>query len=180
MLPPAYDQRYPHGRAGEYSGKPLPNLVESYRLYQALSTLSMPPRAFCSPHPRLRTRVTHTSFCCDPDDQNARKKVRSGLTTTRQNPCHYLRLFDNFRRRVLTQRWTRVCAWQCVRQSSWGTDHFRTAWHTRHYAADSRTRWRTPIPLSLPSRSRSARAHRPETSPPLEGARRRPRPGRTT
>jgi hypothetical protein len=69
---------------------------------------------------------------------------------------------------------------QCVRQSSWVTDHLRYAWHTRHCAARSRTRLRTSTPLSLASRPRSARGHRPETSPPSGGARRRPRPGHTT
>jgi hypothetical protein len=120
----------------------------------------------------VRSAATLTSNILD-------KKWCLVLTTTRQNPCHHLRLCDNFRKSVLTQRWTRVCAWQCVRQSSWGMDHLRTAWHTWHCAAGSRIWWRTPTPLALASRPRSARGHRPETLPPLEGARTRPRPGHT-
>src|SRR5262249_6060873 len=52
--------------------------------------------------------------------------------------------------------------------------------HTRHCAARSRTGCRTPTPLALASRPRSAHEHRPETPPPSGGARRRPRPDHTT
>jgi hypothetical protein len=54
------------GYTCEYSAKPLPNLVKSYRPCYVFSKLRMPTRAFCSPHPRLRTRVTNASLCQDP------------------------------------------------------------------------------------------------------------------